>query len=110
MTTLIAGLVLFLGIHLLPTVPALRSNLAARWGERRYKGMFALVSFAGLALIIAGYAMAERGAQLFPPQPAAIRTAAAPNAARETLRATTRIAGVLPKRRAGPQARPSEYG
>jgi len=75
MTTLIAGLVLFLGIHLLPTVPALRGNLAARWGEGRYKGMFALVSFAGLALIIAGYAMAERGAQLFPPQPAAIAVA-----------------------------------
>ncbi|HEY2815587.1 MAG TPA: NnrU family protein [Casimicrobiaceae bacterium] len=75
MTTLIAGLVLFLGVHLLPTVPAFRGNLVARWGESRYKGLFSLVSFAGLALIIAGYAMAQRGAQLFPPQPAAIAVA-----------------------------------
>jgi len=75
MTTLIAGLVLFLGIHLVPALPALRGGIAARWGEGRYKGLFSLVSFAGLALIIAGYAMAQRGAQLFPPQPPAIAIA-----------------------------------
>jgi uncharacterized membrane protein len=75
MTTLIAGLVLFLGIHLLPTFTTLKGSLTARWGERRYKGLFSLVSFAGLALIIAGYAMAQRGAQLFPPQPVAIAIA-----------------------------------
>jgi uncharacterized membrane protein len=75
MTTLIAGLVLFLGIHLLPTFGTLKGSLTARWGERRYKGLFSLVSFAGLALIIAGYAMAQRGAQLFPPQRGAIAVA-----------------------------------
>ena len=64
MATLIAGLVVFLGVHLLPTRPAFRSGLVARAGDRRYKGLFSLVSFAGLALIIAGYAMADRGAQL----------------------------------------------
>jgi len=75
MTMLIAGLVLFLGVHLLPTIPAFRSGLVARWGEGRYKGLFSLASFAGLALIIAGYAMAQRGTQLFPPQAAAIAVA-----------------------------------
>jgi uncharacterized membrane protein len=71
MTLLAVGLVAFLGIHLLPTLPALRESLRARWGERRYKGFFALISFAGFALIIAGYIMAERGPQLFAPWPTA---------------------------------------
>lgn len=71
MAFLIAGLVLFIGIHLVPLAPGLRARLATQWGEPRYKGVFALVSFAGLALIIAGYWMGERGAQLFAPAPAA---------------------------------------
>jgi uncharacterized membrane protein len=75
MVLLILGLVVFIGIHLLPMFPALRVTLVARWGDGRYKGLFSLVSFLGLALIIAGYAMAERGAQLFPPRPFAIAIA-----------------------------------
>ena len=71
MATLVVGLILFLGIHLLPAFPGVRSGLASRWGEGRYKGLFSLVSFAGLALIIIGYAGAERGDQLFAPLPAA---------------------------------------
>jgi uncharacterized membrane protein len=75
MTLLAVGLVIFIGIHLLPVFPAWRMALVARKGEGPYKGMFSLVSFAGLALIIAGYAMADRGAQLFPPRPFAIAIA-----------------------------------
>jgi uncharacterized membrane protein len=75
MTLLILGLVIFIGIHLLPVFPAWRTELAARWGEGRYKGMFSIVSLVGFALIIAGYAMADRGAQLFPPRPFAIAIA-----------------------------------
>jgi len=75
MTLLIAGLVVFLGGHLVPTLPAFRGRLVARAGEGRYKGLFSLVSFAGIALIIAGYMMAERGPQLFPPSPWAIAIA-----------------------------------
>ena len=75
MATLAAGLVLFLGIHLLPAFADLRGSLVARWGEGRYKGFFSLVSFAGLALIIVGYAYAPRGPQLFAPWPAAIAVA-----------------------------------
>ena len=75
MATLVVGLILFLGIHLLPAFPGVRGGLASRWGEGRYKGLFSLVSFAGLALIIIGYAKAERGDQLFAPLPAAIAVA-----------------------------------
>lgn len=75
MALLVTGLVLFIGIHLLPTAPAWRTAVATRWGEQRYKGMFALVSFAGLALIVAGYTMAEPGPRLYAPWPVAIAVA-----------------------------------
>lgn len=71
MAVLIAGLLLFLGIHLLPTLHGARAALVGRWGEQRYKGTFALTSLAGLALIIAGYAVATPGPQLFEGSPAA---------------------------------------
>jgi uncharacterized membrane protein len=75
---LVAGLILFLGVHLVPALPSARGVLAARWGEQRYKGIFSLVSFAGLALVIAGYAVGDPGPRLFPPWQPAI--AAAPYA------------------------------
>lgn len=71
MPLLLVGLVLFLGIHLVPAVPQLRAVLASRWGELRYKGAFALVSAIGLALIVAGYAFADERTQVFAPLPAA---------------------------------------
>lgn len=67
MEVLIAGLLLFLGLHLLPTVPALRGAAAGALGENRYKGLFSLVSAVGLVLIVWGYAGAPRGPQLFTP-------------------------------------------
>lgn len=75
MLLLVAGLILFLGIHLVPTLPGLRFALVQRWGEQRYKGAFSLVSLAGLALIIGGYATAAPGARLFEPSPTAIAIA-----------------------------------
>lgn len=71
MTLLITGLVLFLGIHLVPALPALRARWVNVLGEERYKITFTLVAALGLALIVAGYAMAPRGAQLFAPSPTA---------------------------------------
>jgi len=55
MTLLIAGLILFLGMHLVPTVPVLRDRWRASLGEGGYKGMFALVSAVGLVLIVYGF-------------------------------------------------------
>ena len=75
MSVLIAGLVFFLGVHLLPALPGSRAAFVQRWGEQRYKGIFTLISFAGLALIIAGYAIATPGPQLFASSQTAIAIA-----------------------------------
>ncbi|WP_298814502.1 NnrU family protein [uncultured Roseibium sp.] len=59
MAILITGLVLFFAIHVLPMVPATRAGLISKIGENAYKGVFALVSIAGFALIIYGYGVAR---------------------------------------------------
>jgi uncharacterized membrane protein len=74
-STLALGLVLFLGIHLMPIVPSLRTAVAARLGDKPYRGAFSLVSLVGLVLIVVGYRAAGPGAQLFAPVPAAIAIA-----------------------------------
>jgi uncharacterized membrane protein len=68
---MVIGLVAFLAPHALPMAPPLREGLVRRWGENRYKIVFSLVSAAGLAMIVAGYATGERGTQWFAPSPAA---------------------------------------
>lgn len=67
MPLLIAGLVLFLGIHFVPAVPAWRHAAVMRIGEQRYKSAFSVVSGVGLLLIVAGFALSDRGPQLFAP-------------------------------------------
>ena len=71
MNLVILGLALFLLTHLLPALPAARAGLVTRWGEQRYKGLFSLLSGAGLILIVAGYFGLSPGTQLFAPFPAA---------------------------------------
>jgi uncharacterized membrane protein len=53
---MILGLVLFLGVHTVTTQRDLRAGLVASWGEGGYKIGYALVSLAGLALIVWGFA------------------------------------------------------
>ena len=53
---MILGLVLFLGIHTLPAQRDRRALLIGAMGEGGYKIFYALVSLAGLALIIWGFA------------------------------------------------------
>ena len=53
---MILGLVLFLGVHTLSTQRELRSRLIASSGEGAYKIGYALVSLAGLVLIVWGFA------------------------------------------------------
>jgi uncharacterized membrane protein len=55
MLLLIAGLVLFLGVHMLTTARGTRAALMARFGEGSYKGLYSLVSALGLVLIVWGY-------------------------------------------------------
>ena len=71
MTVMIAGLVLFLGVHLVPALPPARAALAANWSENRYKGVFSAISALGLVLIVAGYALSDDRTRLFAPLPAA---------------------------------------
>ena len=75
MSVMIAGLVLFIGIHLVPMAPDLRARLASRFGDKPYRAIFSLVSAAGLVLIVVGYRMRDT-MPLFAPSPAA--RAAAP--------------------------------
>jgi uncharacterized membrane protein len=55
MTILIAGLVLFLGIHLVPAAPAMREIWCQKLGDAGYKAVFSVASVVGLGLIIYGF-------------------------------------------------------
>lgn len=64
MTILIIGLVVFLGLHSVRIVAdPFRSEMIARIGDRKWKGVYSLVSLAGFALIIWGYAIARLGSR-----------------------------------------------
>lgn len=55
MMLLLVGLIVFLGVHLLPTIPEVRDGLRERLGAGTYKGVFSALSLAGFAIIIFGY-------------------------------------------------------
>jgi len=55
MMVLVVGLILFLGVHLVPTSPELRDGLKERIGEVPYKAIFSLLSLVGLVVIVLGY-------------------------------------------------------
>jgi len=60
MPVLILGLVLFLGIHSLRVfADGWRKRQIARLGEKKWKGLFALVSLVGFVLICWGFALAR---------------------------------------------------
>ena len=67
MWIMVAGLVLFLGIHLVPVLPAVRNQLVLRLGDKRYRAVFSIVAAIGLVLIVAGYWMRPDRVQLFTP-------------------------------------------
>ncbi len=58
MVVLIIGLVMFLGVHAI-AVAGLRETAIQRLGEGPYKGLYSLVSAAGLAAIVWGYGLAR---------------------------------------------------
>ncbi len=56
MTLFIAGLLLFFVPHMLPILaPAVKARLVGRWGERTWRALYSLLSFAGLILIVLGW-------------------------------------------------------
>src|SRR6476469_4991775 len=55
LSILILGLLVFLGTHVFVSFRDARADVIARVGPAVYRGVFALVSLAGLALIIWGY-------------------------------------------------------
>jgi uncharacterized membrane protein len=55
MAVLVLGLVLFLGMHAFTMARGPRARLVARLGEGPYKGLYSLVSLAGIVLIAVGY-------------------------------------------------------
>jgi len=54
-TLLVLGLILFLGTHSFSMARKSRFALLARVGEGSYKGLYSLLSLAGLVLIVIGY-------------------------------------------------------
>ncbi|MBO6946753.1 MAG: NnrU family protein [Rhodospirillales bacterium] len=68
MTFLIAGLIVFFGIHVFPLFPAHRDAAIAKLGIQGYRGTFALVAAIGLGLMIYGYGTAERTFLWAPPE------------------------------------------
>ena len=60
MTYLIMGLVLFLGVHSVRIVADdWRTRTRSRLGEGAFKGLYSVLSLAGLALVIWGFSMAR---------------------------------------------------
>jgi uncharacterized membrane protein len=78
MTYLIAGLVLFLGVHSVRVFANdWRTRTLARVGEKPFKGVYALLSIAGFVLLVWGYGQArQQGVMLWNP-PTAMRHLAA---------------------------------
>ena len=74
MLVLVAGLVVFLGVHSVSIGAAdWRAATIARLGEARWKGLYSLASAVGLALIVVGYGMARRDPLVLYAPPAALR-------------------------------------
>jgi uncharacterized membrane protein len=55
MELLVAGLALFMAVHLMPMLPRLRAGLIDKLGGGPYRGLFSLASIAGIVLIVMGY-------------------------------------------------------
>lgn len=61
MMLLILGLVLLIGGHCITMMRGLRARLIAQFGEGMYKGVYSLVSVAGLVLMVWGFGAYRAG-------------------------------------------------
>lgn len=65
MLILLAGLLIFLGMHSASIfAPAWRNGMASRLGEWPWKGLYSLIAIAGFVLIVIGYAAARQAPAL----------------------------------------------
>lgn len=67
MIWLIAGLALFLGVHVFSSLRSARERLVAKLGKGPYKGLYALLSLAGFLLIVTGMGKAPAVELWMPP-------------------------------------------
>ena len=67
MTLLVAGLVLFIALHLIPSAPSLRAALVERLGEKPYRGGFSALALLALAIIVWGFSRAPLELLYVPP-------------------------------------------
>lgn len=78
MGTLIAGLLLFLGVHSVSIVgPGIRDRALARLGEGAWKGGYGLISLIGFGLIVYGFSEARLSSVILYAPPAWLRHLAA---------------------------------
>ena len=74
MLVLLAGLVIFLGVHCVSIVaPGWRAAQVAQRGELAWKGLYSVISVLGLVLIVVGYGLARREPVLLYAPPAGMR-------------------------------------
>ncbi|MCB1475199.1 MAG: NnrU family protein [Rhodobiaceae bacterium] len=73
MAYMIFGLILFLGVHIVPMAPDYRAGLLGRLGERGYRAGFSVVSVIGLVLIVYGYGLARSDSPVIYTPPEALR-------------------------------------
>lgn len=66
MTLLIFGLIIFLGIHIVPMTPALRERLRGATSATAYQLIFTAVSAIGLVMIVLGYGQMQGMGRLNP--------------------------------------------
>ena len=59
MIVLILGLLIFIGVHLVPTSAPAREGLMRKLGEGQYKIAFSIASLIGFALIVWGFGLAR---------------------------------------------------
>ena len=57
---LIAGLVIFFGVHIFSSFRAAREKMIQRLGEKPYKAVYSLLALAGFILIVIGVGKAEQ--------------------------------------------------
>lgn len=68
MALLIAGILLFTVVHLLPAAsPGTRNDLAAKLGDNAYRGLFSAVVLASLVMIVFGWKAATPATVYSPP-------------------------------------------